>query len=236
MAMEPVVDMSAVLQRIDQQQERLKMTDRAISLRAKMSGDGIRNWRRSVARGENPNTTDTKLDNLAEALGVSPKWLRYGGNEPVLTFPSGENDTLYGPGARGRLIHVPTFKLSSTLNEDGKIADEPVYNLAFPQSYLHQLATNGPAELMLVQNEGGTMAPVLNDNDTVLVDMASTDPSREGIYLLRFRGVMQFKRIFINPASDQLRVQSDADEKASFDVPPEKLDVVGRAVWVGHKL
>ena len=76
------MEMPGILERIDQRSIGLNLSDSAISQKAGMSPDGIRNWRRRVASGELDVGANAKsLDRIALALGVNIQWLTTGEGE-----------------------------------------------------------------------------------------------------------------------------------------------------------
>lgn len=70
------MEMLSVLERLDQRRMEMQLTDRALSIRAGMSGDAIRNWRRRLAAGKDAGGANAEtLTKIAKALEVSPSWL-----------------------------------------------------------------------------------------------------------------------------------------------------------------
>lgn len=67
-----------VVARIDQRIRDLNTTDRAISVRAGMSPDGIRNWRRRADADPGAGANVQSLVKIAHELGVSMAWLTTG--------------------------------------------------------------------------------------------------------------------------------------------------------------
>ena len=68
--------MKEILERISQRSKELVISENALSQRAGLSRDGIRNWRRRVERGEEAaGATVNALAGVAAVLGVSETWL-----------------------------------------------------------------------------------------------------------------------------------------------------------------
>jgi hypothetical protein len=85
-----MMDLAAILRRIDQRIAALKTTDRAVSLRATNSADTIRNWRRRVAEGDGGGASTRTLTKVADALEVSPQWLINGTPTSAAGFAEAE--------------------------------------------------------------------------------------------------------------------------------------------------
>lgn len=76
--------MKDILERITERSSALGLSDNALSLRAGLSRDGIRNWRRRIENGEDAaGATVTALAGVAQVLGVSETWLIHGIGEPA---------------------------------------------------------------------------------------------------------------------------------------------------------
>jgi len=78
------MDMNAVITRIMARIEELKalgkaVSERSVSMDATGSPDTIRNWRRAVQTGRSAGATTVKLQQVADALGVTSEWLILGG-------------------------------------------------------------------------------------------------------------------------------------------------------------
>ena len=77
------MEMHSVLERLDQRRMEMRLSDRALSIRAGMSGDVIRNWRRRLADGKEAGGANAEtLTKIATALEVSPSWLISGDDWP----------------------------------------------------------------------------------------------------------------------------------------------------------
>jgi len=106
---------------------------------------------------------------------------------------------------------------------------------AFDASYLRRMGAD-PKMLSAICVEGDSMAPTLDDGDDIIVDRGDTR-LRDGIYVLRIDGVLNVKRLAINPASRSITVRSDNAAYPDWpDCDLSQVDIVGRVVWVGRRL
>ena len=77
----------------------------------------------------------------------------------------------------------------------------------------------------------------IRNGDTVLVDFTQRMPKRDGIYVIRYDDSVQVKRISIHPESLLLTVRSDNKDYSTYtDLKPDKLDIVGRVIWLGRRI
>ena len=77
------MEMIRVIERIERRIQDLaaqgrRVSERSVSIDATGSPDTIRNWRRSAATGKAAGASTVKLQQVADALGVSLNWLILG--------------------------------------------------------------------------------------------------------------------------------------------------------------
>lgn len=77
------MEMTDVIERIDARIAELvaqgkRVSERSISVAATGSPDTIRNWRRAALTGKVAGATTIKMQQVAEALGVTVDWLMMG--------------------------------------------------------------------------------------------------------------------------------------------------------------
>lgn len=92
-----------------------------------------------------------------------------------------------------------------------------------------------PENLSIIDVNGESMAPTLNNGDNIMVDCSdSVDRLRDGIYVLRLDEALMVKRIALSPSRDCpcLTISSDNPHYPTWrDVDPALVDIVGRVVW-----
>ncbi len=134
------MELRDILTRITKCQERLGLSDNALSQRAGMSRDGIRNWRRRLDAGEDAaGATIGALSGIAKVLGVSETWLIHGLGDG----PEGENNVAVA----GRVGAGAEVDL-----EDAYTKGDGLYHVACPP----QLSPSG---IVAVEVTGDSMSP-----------------------------------------------------------------------------
>ncbi|GLK65667.1 XRE family transcriptional regulator [Paracoccus kondratievae] len=140
--------MKDILRRISERRAQLGISENALSIKAGLSRDGIRNWRRRTERGEEAaGATITALAGVAGALGVTETWLIHGiGNSP-------EKTVISVAGRVGAGAHVPLYDVS----EDGGL-----FQVAEPPQ-LQRMRCARP--IAAVEVEGDSMMPMYQPGD-----------------------------------------------------------------------
>lgn len=121
----------------------------------------------------------------------------------------------------------------------GRIADEesPSRELAFRRKWLRFRGLN-ENELALVFAKGDSMEPTISDNETVLIDTSVKDLSDGQIYVIRNDDHLLVKRIQ-KLWNDGVKLLSDNKEYPPQEISStdlERLEVIGKVVWVGKDL
>lgn len=98
-----------------------------------------------------------------------------------------------------------------------------------------------PDHLSVIQVDGESMAPTLNDGDDIMVDRGDNAARlRDGVYVLRLDDVLMVKRIALSlqPTGGRaLSVSSDNPHYPKWvDVNPALVNIVGRVVWAGRRV
>ncbi|WP_300974778.1 S24 family peptidase [Sphingomonas sp. LHG3406-1] len=126
---------------------------------------------------------------------------------------------------------------------DGYVRFEPVEGrgapaMAFARDWLEALAPEDRSMLRSASVGGDAMAPTLQAQDELLVDVADgADRLRDGLYLLRIEGALQVRRLTLHPVRREVTVQSDNPAYADWPgLAPSDLDLVGRVLWIGRRL
>lgn len=94
----------------------------------------------------------------------------------------------------------------------GAIPDKEIGRayFAFDERWLKRLTTTPSSQLSIVQVQGDSMVPTLNEGDDILIDTAERgDRVRDGIYVLRVDDSLVVKRLALNPKGRRVTVQSE---------------------------
>ena len=136
-------------------------------------------------------------------------------------------------------VIVPLLDVGASAGAGAEVgAERPRAHAAFDPAWLRRVASAGTEGLSMIRVEGDSMLPTLADGDEIMVDRCDgRQRLRDGIYVLRLDGGLMVKRLAFNPVSRSVTIRSDNDAYPSWpDCDPERLELVGRAVWVGRRL
>lgn len=156
----------------------------------------------------------------------------FGVDEALLGGETAANDRA-GP------VIVPMLDVGASAGAGAAVeAERTRAHAAFDPAWLRKVASGGADKLSIIRVEGDSMVPTLADGDEILVDRAdATGRLRDGIYVLRLEGALMVKRLAFNPASRTVTIRSDNAAYPSWeDCDPARVELVGRAVWVGRRL
>lgn len=97
-----------------------------------------------------------------------------------------------------------------------------------------------PENLSIIDVKGESMAPTLNNGDTIMVDRGdAAERLRDGVYVLRLDDALMVKRVSLAPRRGEktLTISSDNPHYPSWnDVDRTFVDIVGRVVWASRIL
>jgi phage repressor protein C with HTH and peptisase S24 domain len=172
------------------------------------------------------------LVRLAKTTGMALEWLATG-EGPMRA------DEAVTPSAE-EYSQIPLYAAQASAGAGSDIQEEGVAAfLAFRTAWLKQDLRANVAGLAVLLVEGESMEPTLSDGDAVLIDRAATDPSREGVYVVRIDASLLVKRLQRLP-DNQVRAASDnpAYEPFTFHwpAPVHRVAIIGRVLWLGHRL
>lgn len=202
--------------------ERLKVAmgdtaARAFARKCDLSEGAIR----SYLSGETYPTLD-RLARIAHAAGVSPIELAFG----VPERPVPEDDAY---------AYVPLYDArcsagSGAWNERSRV----LVNLSFTRYSLRKKGLN-PADLACLRVDGDSMAGLLEDGATVMIDQSRNTLEGEGVYVVLLDDHLYAKRLQ-RDFDGSVRVISHNREYREIVVPKDRLNelqIIGRAVWNG---
>jgi len=186
-----------------------------------------------VLRGRSLNPKRESLEQIANVLKVDREWLSDGegyaeGGTPLGDMSADEFISIAYANAR------PSMGGGSVLEGD----DKPGRNFHFRRSWIKNRLHAAPSMLRVVQVEGDSMRPTLEDGDTVLVDMNQKSPMPPGIFVLHDGMGLVAKRLEHIPNSDPpaLRVISDNGLYSPYERTADEINIVGRIRWFGREM
>lgn len=143
------------------------------------------------------------------------------------------------PAEAARAVTVPLLDVGASAGAGAAVEGERTRaHVAFDPAWLRKVASGGPDGLSIIRVEGDSMLPALAHGDEILVDRCDgRQRLRDGIYVLRLDGALMVKRLAFNPVNRTVTISSDNAAYPSWaDCDPAKVELVGRAIWVGRRL
>jgi SOS-response transcriptional repressor LexA len=201
---------------------------RLIELRGKLTqqafADSIGVSKRSVIRYEKEDRLPDAevIARICDRYQVDPIWLLTGQQPMGLNY-----------------VYIPRFDINASAGPGSFVELEPEPDvIAVNRDWLRDELHVNPAHVNMIDVRGDSMQPTMMDGDVLLVT-SQIDQIRDGIYVLRFDGLLMVKRLQRQPKG-QVMVTSDNPAYTPFtvDLHDECADfaVLGRVVWVGRKL
>lgn len=189
---------------------------------AKLSGVPQPTIRR-IAIGETEFPEQPTVERLADALGVTPAQLR--GEDPFV-----ETGALVP-----KYIYVARYDAIAGLGP-GRL-NEPHVEVSGTHAYRREFVEKHgwkPEQLAVIEAEGPSMAPTINDGDVVLVNLAETRVKSGEVYAIEDpdQGT-RIKRLH-RTLDGRIRVASDNDDKRLYPddylTPDTGARIIGRVV------
>ncbi|NNN24347.1 XRE family transcriptional regulator [Pseudomonas nitroreducens] len=176
---------------------------------------------RSYMSGETFPTLD-RLAQIAHAKGVEPMWLAFG----VEQAPVIEDETY---------AYIPLYDARCSAghgawNERAKV----LTHLAFTRYSLRKKGLH-PENLACLRNDGDSMLGLINDDDTVMIDLSRDSLEGEAVYVILLDDHLYAKRLQ-RQFDGSVTIISHNKDYQPMTVPRDRLtelQIVGRAVWAG---
>lgn len=164
---------------------------------------------------------------LAEAGGVSLDWLILGDEASVCSSEEAVDDAVYE--------YIPLYDARCSAghgawNERAHV----LVQLAFTRYSLHKKGLHRP-DLACLRIGGDSMTGLLEDGDTVMIDLSRNTLSDEGVYVVMLDDHLYAKRLQ-RQFDGSVRIISHNKEYDPMTVPKDRLSelhIIGRVVWAG---
>lgn len=176
---------------------------------------------------------------LSTILGVTPDYLLMDTDE----LPSGfiKYDDVEISKKTTRCIAIPTLSVPAGAG-GGKILDaEPCVwkdETYFDEKFILGNLKVSADNLCVVTIEGQSMEPVLNNGDTVLVNMLKNNVNEPGIFVL-FDGegiVCKWVERLVGSEPAKYRIKSENNRFSEYVILADEAKIIGRVVWFGRTL
>ena len=178
------------------------------------------------------------LSQIAKTLGCDPGWLLTGEGQAekkeVLLNESIPSSSL------NDFVMVPRYNIESSAGGGSVIHSEQIVDhLAFKKSWVSKELGTDPKNLLLIHSIGDAMEPTFRSGDLLLVDRNKARMKGDGIYLINFDDGLIVKRLeWMMDGTVVIRGDntSVSREQKLTVIEMEKLNLLGRVVWVGGKV
>lgn len=204
--------------------DRLKMIIQGGSLRGFSRECGLSEATlRSYLSGDTYPTLD-RLEMIARAGKVSPMELAFGASLPATVV---HEDDVYS--------YVPLYDArcsagNGAWNERSRV----LVQLSFTRYSLRKKGLS-PTDLACLRVDGDSMTGLLEDGDTVMIDLSRNSLEGEGVYVVLLDDHLYAKRLQ-RDFDGSVHIISHNKEYREIVVPKDRLAelcIVGRAVWAG---
>ncbi|HEY1029787.1 MAG TPA: helix-turn-helix transcriptional regulator [Pseudomonas sp.] len=169
---------------------------------------------------------------LAAGKGISLDWIATGQGEMFMEakaqepLPAAESDAY---------AYVPLYDArcsagSGAWNERSRV----LVNLSFTRYSLRKKGLT-PSDLACLRVDGDSMLGLLDDGDTVMIDLSRNALEGEGVYVVMLDDHLYAKRLQ-RDFDGSVRVISHNKEYQPITVPRDRLaelHIIGRVVWAG---
>ncbi len=166
-----------------------------------------------------------RLVKLAEAAGISIRWLATGEGEM-----SGSDDSY---------VFMPRSEIKK--DQLSVVSDQIVDHVAFRAERVRESLRVDPSGLALIEARGDAMAPTIHGGDLLLIEVSGkpVDPdwvqAPDGVYALVRPDGLAVKRL-VRRLDGLIEVRSDNPLYGYEVASPEAFKVLGRVLWFGRRL
>lgn len=120
----------------------------------------------------------------------------------------------------------PAEHIASNAKRDSEISFNP--------SILENLDLDPSSAALYIVMDDETMNPVISKGDQVIVDLSKTVVEDGSLYLIYKEGGFWIRRIFREFRN--IKLVTESKYLAPVTLSPDELSLIGKVVWVGHKL
>ncbi|BBC80835.1 MAG: LexA family transcriptional regulator [Acetobacter orientalis] len=247
---------SAVAEELERRMTLLGLTQKAL---ARSAGVGD-TYVRDILKGKSRNPGGEKLERIAAILGCTARDLLF----PLNTTGAGarsrgarhetarnesEHTPPYAPTADQPeitqhlnppgYVAVPFISLKAGMGGGGYVEDQLLGQPKFfEEEFVRGALRASPCDLRVIEVEGQSMEPMLQNGDMVLVDTRRTSIIEPGIFVL-FDGdgvVCKWVERAHDASEPMVRIKSENTRFSPYCVPAEQVQIIGRVVWFARKL
>jgi len=167
---------------------------------------------------------------IARAGSVGLEWLATGATSAV-DAEAGSGSALH--------VRIPLYDLTLPDAQQALVAGRATHEtLGFPAAWLRSFLGISPDQLMLAITPSDSMEPTVRRGDIVMINQ-SDRKFADGVHAFLIENRLFIKRLQLRP--DGVWATSEKTGHPEFRLPsadndPASLRLIGRVVWVGHRL
>lgn len=237
-----LMDRSSVARELERRMALLGLTQKALSRNAGVGDTYVRD----ILKGKSRNPGGEKLERVASILGCTARDLLFpAGGQTVarearstyIATPDQPEITveLNPPG----YVAVPYISLRAGMGGCGYVEDRLLGRPKFfEEEFVRGALRASPSDLRVIEVEGQSMEPMLQNGDMVLVDTRKTSIIEPGIFVL-FDGdgvVCKWAERAHEATEPMVRIKSENPRFSPYEVPAEQVQIIGRVVWFARRL
>lgn len=124
------------------------------------------------------------------------------------------------------LINIPVMAKASAGNGYINFSNQPLYNKLIRKNGFHE-------HCYLIEVEGNSMEPLIQDGAFVVVDPYQTDYLEGKVYVIRYADEVYIKRVLLKPEAKVMILKSINPDYDDIYIPADQSDqikIIGRAV------
>ena len=176
------------------------------------------------------------LAKLAGVVECDPGWLLTGEGSGNRQNPESSLTDFSMEG----FVLLPRYNIEASAGGGAIIHSEQIVDhLAFKADWVHKELGTDPKNLVLVHSMGDSMEPTIRSGDLLLVDRSKSRMKGDGIYLINLDDGLMVKRVeWLLGGGVVIRGDNTAVSREQLlpSTDLEKLQLLGRVVWVGSKI
>jgi phage repressor protein C with HTH and peptisase S24 domain len=203
---------------------------------------------------ETDEIDDETAEKISRPFNVEYEWVRHGRglfqrrgedteglvpfDTPAVADDVSEQAGQSKPAIHHEFVHVRKANAGNSARGGMFLEESPAdERYAFRADWLQSIGAV-PSRVVLLEVEGDSMSPVLQEGDTVLIDLDRTRFKEGRLFAVGVGDALFVKRLQIitGPKGPRIRVISVNPECHTWECRPEDIRIVGEVVWFGRTL
>ena len=179
---------------------------------------------------------------IAQHYQCSTDWLMVKEGREEATKPQQEQQTALPPVEipprkkthPSEFDYVPMAEAHLSAGGGAFVLSEEMSDLfAFRKNWLRRVASS-PANVLLMNVQGDSMFPTIQDGDSVLLDTGRKHIYDGNIYALRIDDTIVIKRLSLRPGNKILILSDNKDEYQPYEAETKDVHVLGQIIWLAR--